>query len=158
MTASQPSLDPRKTPWKRGDVCALGSSKSGFVLDHTPEYLEVRWGPQGPIERLTGADAESVIRYAHADSLSAGGDMTNLEALETIEALDRVAEAVRERSQTIKSETEGKEVTALINRAAQPECEFDRKHSAKLFALAVKPGEVGWYFKLREKIHRVFHH
>lgn len=158
MAASQPSLDPRKTPWKRGDVCGLGSSKSGFVLNHTPEHLEVLWGPNGPVERLTGGEKESVIRYAHADSFSAGVEMTNLQVLETIEALNRVEEAVRDRSKSIKSEAEDKEVTALINRAAQPTCEFDRKHSASLFALAVKPGEVSWYFKLRERIHRVVHH
>jgi hypothetical protein len=107
MTLSQPPLDPRKTPWKRGDVCALGSKKGGFVLDYTPDYLEVRWMPEGVIERLTGGQAESVIRYAHADSHTAGdGKMTNLEALETIEALTVVEEAARERSKTIKSEAE----------------------------------------------------
>jgi hypothetical protein len=158
MTSSQPPLDPRKHPWKRGDVCALGSTKIGLVLDYTPEYLEVRWGPDGPVERLTGGAAESVIRYAHADSISPDGKTTNLETLETIEALDVLEKAARERSKTIKSPAEDKEVTMLLNRAVQPECEFDRRHSARLAQLALRPDTVSWYWKLRERIHRIVHH
>lgn len=157
MAASQLPLDPRKSPWKRGDVCSLGSSKSGFVLDYTAEYLEVLWMPEGPVERLTDGAAESVIRHAHADSISPGGTMTNLEALETIEALNRVAEAARERSKSIKSEAEQKEVNTLIQRSLNPQCEFDRRHATKLATLAIKPNEVSWYWKLRERIHRVVH-
>jgi hypothetical protein len=158
MTPEQPSLDPRKTPWKRGDVCALGSTKVGFVVDCTPEYLEVIWGPNGPVERLTGGEKESVIRYAHADSVSSRGEKTNLETLEVIEALNRIEQAARERSKAIKSPDEDKEVTMLLNRAVLPECEFDRKHSSMLAALALKPNEVSWYWKLRERVHRIVHH
>lgn len=158
MPTPQPPLDPRKTPWKRGDVCSLGSSKSGFVLDYTPEYLEVRWMPEGVVERLTNGDAASVIRHMHADSISPSGKMTNIEALETIEALTRVEEAARERTKTIKSEAEQQEVNMLIKRSLNPECEFDRKHSTMLAALAIKPDEVSWYWKLRERLHRIIHH
>jgi hypothetical protein len=158
MPTSQPPLDPRKTPWKRGDVCGLGSSKSGFVLHYTPEYLEVRWMPDGPVERLTDGEAESVIRYMYADSISPDGKMTNLEALETIEALAHVEDACRERMKSIKNEAEKKEVSMLIDRSFQPKCEFDRKHSSLLATLAIKPDEVSWYWKLRERIHRVVHH
>ncbi len=158
MSTSQPPLDPRKYPWRRGDVCSLGGSKSGFVLDHTPEYLEVRWMPEGVVERLTHGDAESVIRHAHADSISPGGKGTNLEALETIEALTRIEDAIRERMKTVKNETEKKELDVLIKRSFNPECAFDRKYSKELAALAIAPHEVGWFWKLRERIHRVVHH
>jgi hypothetical protein len=114
--------------------------------------------PDGPPERLTGWEKESVIRYAHADSISPGGKMTNREALETVEALNAVEVAARERRKTIKSETEDKELTMLINRSVHPECEFDRKYSTMLITLALKPDEVSLYWKLRERIHRVVHH
>ncbi len=84
--------------------------------------------------------------------------MTNLETLKTIEALTFMEDACRERMKSIKSKAEEKEVTMLFNRYAQPECEFDRKHGAKLAQLALKPDEVSWYWKLRERIHRVVHH
>jgi hypothetical protein len=88
MPTSQPPFDPRKTPWKRGDICTKDlKEKTGFVLNHTPEYLEVRWGQEGIVERLTGADAECVFRLAHADSPTADGTMTNLEALKELEHL-----------------------------------------------------------------------
>jgi len=132
MTTSQPSLDPRKTPWKRGDVCSLGSTKSGFVLDYTPDYLEVRWMPKGVVERLTDGDAASVIRHAHADSSSPSGKMTNLEALETIEALTHIGDVCRVRMKSIKSKAEKKEVGMLIDRSFNPKCSFDRKYSTKL--------------------------
>src|SRR6267378_1626290 len=117
MPTPQPSLNPRKIPWKRGDVCSLGPTKRGFVLDSTPDYLEVRWMPEGVVERLTDGDAASVIRHMHADSISASGKMTNLEALETIEALTRVEEVSRERSKSIKNEAEQQEVDMLIKRS-----------------------------------------
>jgi hypothetical protein len=136
----------------------LGSSKIGFVLNHTPEYLEIRWGPDGPVERLTGGEAEGVIRFAHADSASPDGKTTNLETLKTIEALDAVEKAARERSKSIRSDAERAEVNMLIDRSFQPKCEFDRKHSTLLATLAIKPDEVSWYWKLRERIHRIVHH
>ena len=159
MPTSQPPLDPRKIPWKRGDTCSLDfKKKTGFVLNHTPEYLEVRWGPEGVVERLTGADAESVLRLAHADSPTASGTMTNLEALKELEALSYVEDAIRERMKTVKNETEQKELDVLIDRSFQPKCAFDRKHHQLLFQLAIDPREVSWYWKLRERIHRVVHH
>jgi hypothetical protein len=39
---TQSSLDPRITPWKRGDVCTRNLDRVGFVLNCTREYLEVR--------------------------------------------------------------------------------------------------------------------
>lgn len=132
--------------------------KTGFVLNHTPEYLEVRWGPEGVVERLTGADAESALRLAHADSPTATGTMTNLEALRELEALSYIEDAIRERQKTVKNEAEQKELDVLIDRSFQPKCAFDRKHHQLLFALAIDPRQVNWYWKLRERIHRVIHH
>lgn len=159
MTTAQPPLDPRKNPWKRGDVFTLDSkNKSGFVLAHTPEYMEVLWMPESIVERLTGATAESVLRVAHADSLTARGDGTNLAALETVVALNNIENAVHERMKSINSEAEEKEVNELIKRSFQPQCAFDRKYSTMLITLALKPDEVSWCWKLRELLHRVVHH
>ncbi len=109
----------------------------------------------GGIERLDHWDEESLIRYAYADSLSASGDMTNLEALEAIEAITHVEEAVRERMKAVKSEAEKKELDSLIARSFPPKCAFDRRYSTKLLTLAIKPDEVSWFWKLRERLHRV---
>jgi hypothetical protein len=158
MPTSQPPLDPRKTPWKRGDLCTLDfKNKTGFVLNHTPEYLEVRWGPESVVERLTGNDAESVFRLAHADGLTADGTMTNLEALQHLEALSYVENAICARQKIVKNEAEQKDLDALIERSFQPKCAFDRKHHQLLFQLAIDPRGVSGYWKLRERIHRVFH-
>jgi hypothetical protein len=60
MTTSQPPLDPRESPWKRGDVCTLGFKKSGFVLNHTPEYLEVRWmSSDEGVERIPAEEIDT---------------------------------------------------------------------------------------------------
>src|SRR5712672_3132117 len=155
MSISQPPLDPRKYPWRRGDVCSLGGNKNGFVLGHTPEYLEVRWMPEGVVERLTDGDVESVIRHAHAESISPGGKGTNLDALENIEALTRIEDVIRERMKTVTSETEKKELDALVKRSFNPECAFDRKYSNQLAVLAIDPHELTWFWKLRERIHRI---
>jgi hypothetical protein len=158
MASSQPPLDPRKTPWKRGDVCTLGFKKSGFVLNHTPEYLEVRWMPNEGIERIPAEDIDNVLRVMHADSPSPDGTRTNLESLEIIESLSRVSDAVTERMKSVKDPAEKKEIDALIARSFGPKCAFDRKHGNILFDLAIDPRQVSWYWKLRERIHRVVHH
>jgi hypothetical protein len=49
------------------------------------------------------------------------------------------------------------EVEALASRALNPQCSFDREHRLMLYALAVAPDQVGWSFKLRERVHRLFH-
>jgi hypothetical protein len=156
---TQPPLDPRKSPWKRGDVCTSGFKKNGFVLNYTPEYLEVRWmSPNEGVERIPAEDIDNLLRVMHADSLSAGGKMTNLEALMTIEALSHVEDAIRERMKRVKNEAEKKELDVLIKRSFNPECAFDRKYSKELVTLAIAPREVSWSWKLRERIHRVVHH
>jgi hypothetical protein len=74
--ATSPSLDPRKSPWKRGDVCTRGFERPGFVLDHTSEYLEVRWSDDSK-ERIPTDAVDSLLRVAHADSLGPDGRRTN---------------------------------------------------------------------------------
>lgn len=49
------------------------------------------------------------------------------------------------------------EVEALTSRALHPQCSFDREHRLMLYALAVAPDQVGWGFRIRERIHRIFH-
>src|SRR5208337_2548202 len=102
--ATQRPLDPRKSPWHRGDVVTLGFKKNGFVLSHTPEYLEVRWmshdgvdAVDAIVEKIPTEDVDSVLRVMHADSIAPDGDKTCLESLEAIEALERVQLAVANR-------------------------------------------------------------
>jgi hypothetical protein len=158
MTTSHPSLDPRKTPWTRGDVCTIGFKKNGFVLNYTSEYLEVRWMPRGGVERIPAEDIDNLLRVAHASSPTADGKNTNLETLEVIESLSRVEAAITERMKTVKNENEKKEFDSLIKRSFDPQCAFDRKHTGLLFDLAIAPQTVSWYGKLRERFHRLVHH
>ena len=55
------------------------------------------------------------------------------------------------------SERERLEVQNLSGRALNPQCGFDREHRLMLYALAVAPEQVGWSFRLRERVHRLFH-
>jgi hypothetical protein len=158
MTISQPPLDPRKTPWKRGDVCTLGFKKSGFVLHHTPEYLEIRWMGNDGVERIPAENVDDVLRVAHADSLTADGTQSNLETLEVLESVSRLKNAIAERMKTVTSEGEKRELDALIARSFGPKCAFDRKHGNILFDLAIDPQRVSRYWKLRERWHRFVHH
>jgi hypothetical protein len=79
------------------------------------------------------------------------------ELLEKRDSLLLLKEAIEKRIANI-SEVEKLEVLALSNRATHPQCSFDRKHSKMLYLLALMPDRVSWYFKLREKIHRLAHH
>jgi len=66
-------------------------------------------------------------------------------------------EAIEQRITGI-SEQEKREVEALSERAISPKCTFDRKHREILYTLALFPDHVGWYWKLRERLHRFVHH
>jgi hypothetical protein len=55
------------------------------------------------------------------------------------------------------SKEEQREIDALIQRALNPQCGFDRKHARLLYALALVPDQVSWHLKLRERIHRLVH-
>jgi hypothetical protein len=155
-------LDPRKTPFSRGDVVTRGFKLAGLVTEVTSSYLEVRWNKEGnegndTIERIPAAEMDNLVRVAHADSLSAGGDQTNLQSLEGIEALERVTIAMRKRMATIKTPREKAEVDSLVTRAfAKDGCPWDRKNGARIFQLAVEPNNVGMLFKIQERLHRGF--
>ena len=74
-----------------------------------------------------------------------------------IEALTRLKEDIEKRLANASDE-EKIEVEALSKRALSPQCSFDRKHREQLYALALYPETVNWYFKLRERLHRLVHH
>jgi hypothetical protein len=157
-----PSLDPRKTPYKRGDVVTLGFKKVGLVRGLTAAYLVVRWDDAGnegtdKIERIPTTDIDNLVRVAHADALSPGGTQTNLQALEVIESLERVRTLAAERMKTIKSPGEQAHVNILITRAnATDGCDWDKQHYVLLMKLALEPWNVGLIPKLQERLHRVF--
>lgn len=149
------SLDPRRYPWKRGDICTRGFEKNGFVLSHTAEYLEIRWmGKDEGIERVPTEDVDSILRVALADSLGPSG-IPNTEACEAIEALSRIEDGIKERMKRVKNENEREELDALTRRVfATNKCAWDEKHSAELFLLLLEPKKVGVAFRIRDKIHR----
>lgn len=147
-------LNPRKSPWKRGDVCTRGSEKAGFILSYTPEYLEIRWNGRDGIERVPASQVDEILRVAHAEGPSLAGQGTNLQTLETIEALERVRNAAANR--TFKNEHEKREVDNLIERSfATDGCAWDKRNSNHLLTLALQPETVGIIFKLRERVHRL---
>ena len=153
----KPSLDPRKAPWKRGDLCTSGFEKNGFVLSHTAEYLEVLWMPGEVVERVPEESIDNLLRVAHADSIGPGGGQTNLETLETLEALSRIREGITARMKTVKNEAEKQELDCLTRRLfAKDKCKWDTENQAKLWQLFMEPGKVGAIFKLRDRIHRAF--
>jgi hypothetical protein len=147
-------LDPRKSPWKRGDVCTLDFKKNGFVVDCTPQYLEVRWMSGSGIERIPAEDIDQLLRVAHADSLGPDGDRTNLQFLEAVESLSHVQDLLAERIRTVKDESEEEELNRLTRRIFAG-CEWDKKHAAELLALLLEQ-DVGVVFRLRERLHRIF--
>jgi len=69
----------------------------------------------------------------------------------------RLQEAIEKRLENASRE-ERLEIEALSKRAVEPQCAFDRKHCQLLYTLALFPESVGWYWKLRERIHRMVHH
>lgn len=161
MEATRPSLDPRKTPWKRGDVCTLGFEKHCFVLNHTSAHLEVRWMDGGGVERLTGIDIENLLRVRHADDPDPTGEKTNLQALEVYESLCRVGEAVQNRIENIKDESEREELDRLTRRLfAVDKCTWDKKHQGEIYLLIVNPTKVGLFFRVCDRVHRTIckHH
>jgi len=151
------SLDPRKSPWKCGDVCTRDFKTVGFVVSHTSDYLEIRWNRDGieEIERIPTDVVDDILRVAHADALSPADERTNLENLEKLEALDALENAISNR--TFKDDREKSEVDNLIRRSfATDGCAWDKKNASQLLVLALKPEEVGVSFKLRERLHRLF--
>lgn len=156
MTTS-PSLDPCKSPWKRGDVCTLGFKRSCFVLDHTPEHLEVQWMDDGGVERIPTDAADSLLRVAHADGLGPDGLRTNLEYLQALKELNFLERGLAERMKATKSEKERQELDRVVRRIfSEGKCKWDARHRGELTTLLASPGSVGIAFKIRERIHRIF--
>jgi len=156
MTDS-PSLDPRESPWKRGDVCTLGFEKNCFVLDHTPEYLEVKWMSDGSIEKIPTDSIDDLLRVGHADGLGPDGRRTNLEYLQASETLSLLGSSLTERMGIVKSENEKQQLDRLVRRIfAEGKCEWDTRNRAELMALLANPKSVGLSFKISERIHRIF--
>ena len=146
-------LDPRKSPWKRGDVCSRGFRMAGLVASCTPEYLEVRW--KDCVERIPADEVDSVIRLAHADGLSGSDERTNLETLLALEALEHFGMSTKNRK--FKNAQEKSEADNLIRRAyATTGCYWDKENSTNLTRLALEPEKVSLGFKIQERIHRVF--
>jgi hypothetical protein len=84
----------------------------------------------------------------------------NKSARELIEERDDLValqEAIKKRIANI-SEEEQMEMDALVKRSLDPQCTFDRRNRRSLYCLALSPEQVGWYFKLREWLHRLIHH
>lgn len=152
----QPSLDPRKNPWKRGDLCTRGLKNRGFVLSHAPEYLEVRWMGDEGVERIPAENIDDLLRAAHADSLAPGG-RTYLETLESLEGLRFISEGIKERMKTVKTKAEEEELNRLVRRIATvDECAWDKQNYTNLIGMLIQPEEVGFVFKLRDRIHQPF--
>jgi hypothetical protein len=122
-------LDPRKSPWKRGDVCSRGFRMAGLVASCTPEYLEVRW--KDCVERIPADEIDNVIRLAHADGPSAGDEQTNLGTFLALEALEHVGTQAKNRK--LKNARERSEADNFIRRAYAPNgCYWDKKNSTNL--------------------------
>lgn len=150
------SLDPRVNPWKRGDVCTRHFDSVGFVVNCTAEYIEFRWleaGAMTAIERLR-PDEMNYLRVGHAEGPALDGhDRTNLEALQSLEALDAIRDHLANRTFSAREE---QKANALIKRALAPDaCNWDKEHRAKLLALATAPEQMSFFFKLRERFHQL---
>jgi hypothetical protein len=124
-----------------GDVCTRHFERVGFVVNYTGKYLEVRWTEGGGVEKIPADQIDDVLRVAHADSLSPSGTRTNLEALESFEALDTIQSALA--NKTFKSDREKRGADNLIRRAfASDGCDWDKKNASLLLTSVVKPEQV----------------
>ena len=84
-------------------------------------------------------------------------DKTVEELRAKLENLESLKDAIQARLDNA-SEAVKLEVEALSKRAINPQCSFDRRHREELYALALFPDQASWFFKLRERIHRMVHH
>ncbi len=151
---TQPSLDPRINPWRRGDVCTRNFQRVGFVVNCAREFVEVRWTEGGGIEKVPADQVDDLLRVAHADGPAPNGGRTNLQALQSLEALDAMRDALAHR--TFKNAQERHEADNLVRRAfATDICHWDERHRAELLTLVVKPEQVSLFFKIRDRMHRL---
>jgi hypothetical protein len=84
-------------------------------------------------------------------------ELSTPELVREYKAQVHLEELIRARMASLTSAEEKAKVDALIARAFQPNCEFDRKHLTSLLTLALQPNEVSWQFRVRESLHRLFH-
>jgi hypothetical protein len=80
------------------------------------------------------------------------------ELLDEQDALEKLRLAMDKRKATVTDEREWREIDALVKRACDPQCAFDRQHNDLLFKLAIEPHVVSGYWRLREWWHRFIHH
>ncbi len=78
------------------------------------------------------------------------------ELVEEHNSLLWVQRAIEKRISNVSREGQ-REIDALIQRALEPQCDFDRKNARLLYAIALVPEQVTWRLKLRERIHRFLH-
>ena len=146
--------------WYRGELVIRGT-EIGFVKNDTDdldEFLVIEW--QSGIERIHRSGLAGIRRSTEAETNGLNGaGLSPLKSLEALESVERVHAASVERSRTIRSQGEQRIVDDLIRRGFSEkfECDWDRKNADLLIVLALKPEEVGWLFKLRERLHRPVH-
>jgi hypothetical protein len=113
--------------------------------------------PDGTIERIPAEEIDNLLRVAHADSLGPDGQRTNLQYLEVFETLDFLERGVNDRMKAIKSDKERRALDRLVRRLfAEGKCKWDARHAGQLMALLAAPQNVGFVFRIRERIHRIF--
>jgi hypothetical protein len=155
----------REKGWYRGELVIRGT-EIGFVkndMDDLDEFLVIEW--QSGIERIHRSGSTGIRRLTEAETNGLkGAGLSPLKSLEALESVERVHAMSVERSRTIRSQGEQRIVDELIRRgfSEEFECDWDRKNADLLIVLALNPDQVGWLFKLRERIHRpihaIFHH
>jgi hypothetical protein len=160
---TQPALDPRKSPWRRGDVVTRGFKQVGFVTEYTALYLEVRWNKEGnegdaKIERIPISEVDALVRVGHADQRTPGDNpTTNLDSLETIESLERIRDAIATRMKAINTDEERREANALVKRIFRAnKCAFDERNEYRLLVSLTNPENVGLLFKAQDWLHQMF--
>lgn len=155
---TRPSLDPRKSPWQRGDVVTADFKSSGHVLSWTDKGLEVRWTDQRGVELVRPERADDLLRVAHAADVKPGGPRgeTNLEMLEVLLSLERIRQGMSDRLRTVKNQKEKDELDSLIRRAFEGTCAWDKRHQNELIMRVLDPHGVGSAFRIRDGLHRAF--
>jgi len=141
--------------WRRGDVVDRQNDFGLVVadMDDHDDHLIVRWLRGVEVEEIHRSKIGDIRKFTDSEINALG--FSPLERLKKLEAWDTICAATAERSRMMKTVREMRSVDDLIARTCgNPQCKWDEKNAASLFALALKPDEVGWGFKIRERIHR----
>jgi hypothetical protein len=147
--------------WHRGDWIIRGT-ENGFVksdMRDGDEYLAVHW--QSGEEKIQRSKLQEIRKATKEELVEAEnlGALPSLKALEAIEGMENLETLTAERRRTIRGQREQRIVDDLIRRGfAYPcECGWDKKHADMIVVLALQPDQVGWLFKIRERLHRPIH-